>query len=119
MDVTKQKETEKRLQKLNKSLEDRIYQVEELQKQLKEQVIRDPLTNLYNRRFLQESIQREISRAKRNNSNLSFIMLDIDYFKKFNDTYGHIAGDLVLQKIAIIITKNIRFEDFACRYGGR
>lgn len=85
---------------------------------LKEQSIRDPLTGLYNRRYLEETLEREFRRAARANQKVSVIMLDIDYFKKFNDTYGHEAGDLILQKVARVIQKAVRAEDIVCRYGG-
>lgn len=85
---------------------------------LREQSIRDPLTGLYNRRFLEESLAREIFRAKRSASMIAVMMLDIDHFKQFNDIYGHDAGDAVLQGIARVLQKFVRREDIVCRYGG-
>jgi diguanylate cyclase (GGDEF)-like protein len=85
---------------------------------LENQSIRDSLTGLFNRHFMQMSLEREIARAARRNQILAVYMLDLDHFKKFNDTYGHAAGDTVLKAIAEIFRYSIRTEDFACRYGG-
>ena len=85
---------------------------------LREQSIRDPLTGMYNRRYMEETLEREILRASRRKEPLGVIMLDIDHFKKFNDTYGHQAGDTVLQTLGQFLTTSIRGEDIACRYGG-
>ena len=81
-------------------------------------ILRDPLTGLYNRRYMDESIGREIHRAKRHEMPLCFLMVDIDYFKKFNDTYGHQAGDILLKKLGKLLKVNSRAEDFIFRYGG-
>lgn len=89
-----------------------------LRDSLREQSMRDPLTNLYNRRYLEDSIQRELARADREKKPLSIIMLDIDFFKRINDEYGHAAGDQVLVVIARILSENVRGEDLVCRYGG-
>jgi len=85
---------------------------------LRQQSIRDPLTNLFNRRYLEETLERELLRAARNNEKLGVIMLDIDQFKHFNDTYGHQAGDALLKSLGVFFIGNIRGEDVACRYGG-
>lgn len=85
---------------------------------LKNQSIRDPLTGLFNRRYLQESVAEEIQRATKKQQSIGMIMLDVDYFKKFNDTFGHQAGDKVLQAIAQLLMRSIRNVDLACRYGG-
>ncbi|MBY0501968.1 MAG: diguanylate cyclase [Alphaproteobacteria bacterium] len=82
------------------------------------QAIHDPLTGLYNRRFLDESLQREIYRANRYSHPISLLMLDIDHFKRINDTYGHNAGDEVLKVIALLLQKYSRKSDIACRFGG-
>jgi len=82
------------------------------------QSIRDPLTGLYNRRYLEETMQREEMRAQRNNLPLSIIMADIDHFKNFNDTHGHHAGDLLLQAFGKELQAMVRGDDIACRYGG-
>jgi len=89
-----------------------------LRDRLKDQAIRDPLTNLYNRRYLEESLQRELYRAHRYAQPVSLIMVDIDHFKKINDTYGHEAGDYVLKNVAQILQKHYRKSDMACRFGG-
>ena len=85
---------------------------------LRLQSICDPLTGLYNRRHMEESLRRELSRASRQKTMLAVAMLDVDHFKKFNDTYGHDAGDLVLQSVAKVLKKMLRESDIVCRYGG-
>jgi diguanylate cyclase (GGDEF)-like protein len=89
-----------------------------LRARLEEQSIHDGLTNLYNRRFMEIALEREVRLAARSKSELSLLMLDIDHFKCFNDTFGHVAGDEVLRGIAEILHETVRQEDFACRYGG-
>lgn len=86
--------------------------------QLREQSIRDYLTNLFNRRYLEETLRREIQRAKRKQVPLGLIMLDVDGFKRINDTLGHAAGDVVLQELGKFLEGHIRQSDIACRYGG-
>jgi two-component system, cell cycle response regulator len=78
----------------------------------------DGLTQIYNRRYFEESLERELSRCRRYKRALSLVMIDIDYFKKINDTYGHLAGDVVLKAVASTINKKIRREDVLARYGG-
>jgi diguanylate cyclase (GGDEF)-like protein/PAS domain S-box-containing protein len=85
---------------------------------LRDQSIRDPLTGLFNRRFIEESLERELIRARRKNQSLSVLFLDIDHFKRFNDTFGHDAGDLVLQSFADLLRRFFRGDDVACRWGG-
>jgi diguanylate cyclase (GGDEF)-like protein/PAS domain S-box-containing protein len=85
---------------------------------LRTQSIRDPLTGLYNRRYLEETLDREIRRAARAEQSLGILMLDLDHFKKFNDTHGHEAGDSVLREAADFLTRSIRIEDTVCRFGG-
>lgn len=87
-------------------------------KSLKEDSIRDPLTNLYNRRFLQDYLSRELIRAKREGIRVAVIMLDLDHFKRVNDTKGHGVGDIVLMEIAALLKRHIRGSDIACRFGG-
>lgn len=89
-----------------------------LHETLRSQSIRDPLTGLFNRRFMEESLELEIRRASRNQRPLGMIMIDIDHFKYFNDTFGHEAGDLLLKELGALLKGNIRGEDIACRYGG-
>lgn len=89
-----------------------------LREALKDQSIRDPLTGLYNRRFMQESLERELLRARRTNRPFTVMFIDIDHFKRFNDSFGHDAGDLVLQVFAKALTSHFRGGDIICRYGG-
>ncbi len=85
---------------------------------LREQSIHDELTGLYNRRFLNESLSREIERTRRRQGQLAAIMMDVDLFKPFNDTYGHEAGDVVLAAIGGMLREHVRVSDVAFRYGG-
>jgi diguanylate cyclase (GGDEF)-like protein len=85
---------------------------------LKAQSIRDPLTGLYNRRYMEESLERELSRASRKKSALGIMMIDVDHFKQFNDSFGHEAGDAVLRQMGNFLRIYFRGEDVACRYGG-
>ena len=103
-DVTEQKQTEAEIQRL--------------QTELHEQAVRDPLTGLYNRRFLNEALNSELARAMRENFPVSFIMIDIDRFKHLNDTFGHPAGDVVLKQLAAQILSQSRAFDIICRFGG-
>lgn len=89
-----------------------------LHETLQNQSIRDPLTGLFNRRYLEESLEREIHRAIRSGQQVSVIMLDVDHFKQFNDTFGHDAGDAVLRELGVFLQSSIRSTDIACRYGG-
>jgi diguanylate cyclase (GGDEF)-like protein/PAS domain S-box-containing protein len=89
-----------------------------LRQRLQNQSIRDPLTDLYNRRYLEETLEREFHRAERNQQTVGIIMVDIDHFKQFNDQFGHEAGDVVLQTLGHFLNEYIRKGDIACRYGG-
>jgi diguanylate cyclase (GGDEF)-like protein len=93
---------------VNSDLRDRLHQ----------QSIRDPLTSLFNRRFMEETLDKEISRAMRSGQPLGIIMMDIDYLKRFNDTYGHEAGDMMLRALGSFLQQNVRKGDVACRFGG-
>jgi PAS domain S-box-containing protein len=117
-DVTERKQAENDLTDMNEILWGKIEEVESLRAQLQEQAIRDPLTGLFNRRFFSESLEKETAQAVRDNTPLSFIILDIDFFKKINDTYGHKCGDFVLQTFAKFLSDNTRSGDLLCRYGG-
>jgi diguanylate cyclase (GGDEF)-like protein len=90
----------------------------QLRETLREQSIRDPLTRLFNRRFLEESLEREMELASRKGHSLAVIFLDLDHFKRFNDTFGHDAGDMVLQSLADLFRTFFRTTDICCRYGG-
>jgi diguanylate cyclase (GGDEF)-like protein len=89
-----------------------------LRERLKNQSIRDPLTALFNRRYLEETLEREIRRSVRHTRPLTIIMLDLDHFKTFNDSFGHGAGDAVLKATGQLLFTFLRKEDIACRYGG-
>jgi diguanylate cyclase (GGDEF)-like protein len=89
-----------------------------LRETLKHESIHDSLTGLFNRRYMEESLKREIYRARRQGQPVGVIMIDIDHFKQFNDSFGHEAGDRVLQELASFLQSNIRSSDIACRYGG-
>jgi diguanylate cyclase (GGDEF)-like protein len=89
-----------------------------LRESLRNSSIIDALTGLYNRRYLDETLPREIARAQRANQEVGLIMLDVDHFKSFNDNYGHEAGDMVLREIGVAIKKISRISDLACRFGG-
>ncbi len=90
----------------------------QLRAKLERQALRDPLTGLYNRRYLEETLQRELRRAERSRKKLGLLMLDIDYFKNFNDRHGHAAGDALLRAIGRFLEEHTRGADLACRYGG-
>ncbi|OGB82079.1 MAG: hypothetical protein A2496_22825 [Burkholderiales bacterium RIFOXYC12_FULL_60_6] len=89
-----------------------------LRDRLRNQAIRDPLTDLFNRRYAEETLVRELQLAVRKQTPLSVIFLDLDHFKRINDTYGHDAGDVVLEKVGILMKTHTRGHDVACRYGG-
>lgn len=89
-----------------------------LREKLREQAIRDPLTGLFNRRFLEETLSRDVYRAQRRNSPLCVVMLDLDDFKRFNDTFGHAAGDALLRELGRVLREKLRKSDISCRYGG-
>ncbi len=89
-----------------------------LRESLKNQAIRDGVTGLFNRRYLNETLDRELSRGKRLGTTMGFIMMDLDHFKEYNDIYGHEAGDEMLEALGNLIRWQTRKEDLACRYGG-
>lgn len=89
-----------------------------LREKLKSLAIRDPLTGLYNRRYLEETVHREFPRAQRKGKGVSVVMLDVDKFKRFNDTHGHQAADEVLSGLGQLMMSSMRKEDVCCRYGG-
>jgi diguanylate cyclase (GGDEF)-like protein/PAS domain S-box-containing protein len=103
-DVTARKKAERKVLALNR--------------RLAEQAIRDPLTGLYNRRHMEESLARELLLARRNGTPVSVVMCDIDHFKLINDRYGHQAGDKVLKTFGSVVKRGCRSSDIACRYGG-
>jgi len=135
-DISARKRSEQRIQQLNADLETRVRDrtaeledtvadlqhaladAEGLRRELREQAIRDPLTGLFNRRYLEETLAREVARATRGRSTLGVVMLDLDKFKLLNDTLGHTAGDAALREIGHLLRENVRAGDVACRYGG-
>jgi diguanylate cyclase (GGDEF)-like protein/PAS domain S-box-containing protein len=90
----------------------------QLRETLRDQSIRDSLTGLFNRRFMEESLDRELQRARRKKRSLAVLFLDLDHFKRFNDAFGHDAGDTVLRRIAEVFREHFRGDDVVCRYGG-
>lgn len=116
--ISERKAAESALKESNRQLHARIEEIGRLQVALQELAVRDSLTGLYNRRYLDETLEREVSRARREGIPLSLVMLDIDYFKRVNDGYGHQVGDEVLRVLATTLSADIRAEDVACRYGG-
>jgi diguanylate cyclase (GGDEF)-like protein/PAS domain S-box-containing protein len=117
-DITERKQAADRLKTANEQLQLHVTEVEKLQQELSVQAIRDPLTGLYNRRFLAESMGRETARAARGIRPLSVLILDIDHFKSINDTFGHKSGDEVLLQLGALLAATVREEDIVCRYGG-
>jgi diguanylate cyclase (GGDEF)-like protein/PAS domain S-box-containing protein len=89
-----------------------------LREELRAEAIHDPLTGLFNRRYLEETLPRELHRAQRAHSPLCVAMLDLDNFKRFNDTYGHDAGDSLLRELGRLLLGKLRKSDISCRYGG-
>lgn len=118
LDITERKRAEENRQYTNHQLSVQLTEIQKLQAKLHEQTLRDPLTNLYNRRYLGEALSHEASRAEREGKPFSLIMLDLDLFKHINDTYGHPVGDLFLVEIADLLRQHVRGMDTACRYGG-
>jgi diguanylate cyclase len=115
----------KEMQANNKMLEARLsaskQEIEQLQQNLqtvRTESMTDPLTMLSNRKFFDAALAKAMAEAKEKNEPLSLLMCDIDHFKKFNDTYGHLTGDQVLRLVAMSIKQNVKGQDVAARYGG-
>lgn len=117
-DITERKLNERLLMQANQELQSHIKKIEQLRGELQEQAILDPLTGLYNRRYLAEFLTHEFKRAERENIPISLLMMDVDHFKSINDSYGHKTGDKFLIAIADLLKNNSRGSDIACRYGG-
>lgn len=117
-DVTDRIATERALLKANEELTGRLAEIKALHADLAEQVIRDPLTGLFNRRYLDETIHRELGRAEREGYPVGIVMIDIDHFKRVNDESGHASGDMTLKLLASQLALLTRPGDIACRYGG-
>ncbi len=117
-DITEHKWLENDLTFANETLTRQLEEINKLREKLQEQAIRDPLTNVYNRRYMTEFLSLEVARAERDGTPLSVVIMDVDNFKKFNDTYGHKCGDMVLQRIAEFLNQHTRKGDVVCRFGG-
>jgi diguanylate cyclase (GGDEF)-like protein len=105
-------------QHLNDALQQKIAEAEALQLQLRDQAVRDPLTRLYNRRFLAEASVARIELARRQATAIAIVLIDIDHFKQINDRHGHGRGDEVLQRFAALLRERMRRSDDICRFGG-
>ncbi len=112
------RQAQENLQETNQALQSQIHTIEAIQDELREQAIRDPLTSLYNRRYLNQSFSQKLKTAERKSTPLSVIMFDIDHFKSFNDAYGHLIGDQLLIELGKLLRQHTRSSDIACRYGG-
>jgi diguanylate cyclase (GGDEF)-like protein len=117
-DVTESRQAERALAAANAVLRDQLVEIERLRAELEQQAIRDALTGLFNRRYLDEMLVRELARAAREEYPVSIALLDVDHFKSVNDTFGHAAGDRMLVAIGGLLTGGVRAGDVACRYGG-
>lgn len=117
-DISERKRLEHNLQSANLALRQHVSEIEGLQQNLREQVVRDPLTGLFNRRYLDETLPRVLAHMMALGRPVSVIMADADYFKRINDTYGHQAGDQVLSTLGANLREVMRVGDIVCRYGG-
>lgn len=117
-DVSEQENALLALKNQNDELQQRLADIERLKNRIREQSIRDPLTNLYNRRFLNEFMERELALARRNQKPLAVVMLDLDHFKQLNDQFGHQTGDKVIELVAKLLLRQSRKTDILFRYGG-
>ncbi len=107
-----------RIKNLYDQLQDKVKQLEQAKERLRELAVTDGLTGLYNYRYFKEYFTQEIRRVLRHKKIVSLMMLDIDFFKQYNDTHGHLAGDEVLRTLAKLMIDNLRSIDVAARYGG-
>jgi diguanylate cyclase (GGDEF)-like protein/PAS domain S-box-containing protein len=117
-DVTAHQHAKDALRRANEILQAQLVEIQSLHAQLREQAIRDSLTGLFNRRYMEETLERELASARRSKNPMSIVMLDIDHFKDLNDDQGHRAGDQVLCGLSELIQVKTRQSDVACRYGG-
>lgn len=117
-DATERVQAEIELRATHETLQTQFNEISMLKDALQKQAIHDPLTNLYNRRYLNEMLEHEVARATRENYPIGIMLIDIDRFKGFNDTYGHSAGDEMLKSLSHLLVDSIREGDVACRYGG-
>ncbi len=107
-----------RIKELHDQLNTKVKELEEAQERLRQLAITDGLTGLFNHRYFKEHLEQELYRASRHHSEVSLIMIDIDFFKRYNDTFGHPAGDALLRAVARMLKDNVRKIDIAARYGG-
>ena len=114
----KLRDTREALRQSEQALQRQLEEINALQARLSEQANRDPLTGLYNRRYLDSTLERELARCQREGQPLSLMLIDLDHFKLVNDTWGHPAGDEVLRQLADMLASRARLADVACRYGG-
>ncbi|UTH75097.1 histidine kinase N-terminal 7TM domain-containing protein [Chromobacterium sp. IIBBL 290-4] len=117
-DITLRREAEDALKNANQQLIERLAEIEQLQTALREQALRDPLTGLFNRRYLDETFEREKNRAERERHPIAVAMIDLDNFKRINDQHGHQMGDQVLRSLAGLLQRESRAADIVCRLGG-
>ena len=117
-DVSERRGMEEGLRTANETLKAQLAEIEALQAKLRDQALRDPLTGVFNRRFLAETLARETARARRDSRAYAVVILDLDHFKRVNDTHGHEAGDRVLVAAAELLRSHTREGDLVCRYGG-
>ena len=117
-DVTEQRRIQDELQRAHQELAARLAEIEGLNAQLREQAVRDPLTGLHNRRYLEQTMKRDISRARRSRESLVVALIDVDRFKSVNDVHGHAVGDRVLLRLADVLLGHVRTSDLVCRVGG-
>ncbi len=117
-DVTEQRRVQEALARANEALAAQVMKIEVLNGRLREQAVRDPLTSLHNRRYLDETINRDMARVSRGGLPLAVAALDLDRFKEINDTHGHAAGDQVLRRMADVLRLHVRASDLVCRSGG-
>lgn len=116
--ITARVHDQRRLQEAHDQLQKQVTEISRLQESVREQAIHDALTGLFNRRYLEETLPREVASSGRRNAPMSIILLDVDFFKAINDTYGHQVGDRTLQALAALLDASTREGDIACRYGG-
>lgn len=117
-DITARRNAEFALQQTNERLAQQLAENQRLHEKLQEEAIRDPLTNLFNRRYFLESLNREMNRAEREQYPVTLMMLDVDHFKQLNDKHGHAAGDQVLVEFGRRLRDGMRKADVVCRWGG-
>jgi len=123
IDITEKKSAEAKLAQYNKELEGlvekRTAQLNDANQKLEQMAYQDVVTGLYNRRYFNKALEREIRRARRHQQPISLLIADVDYFKNYNDTYGHLAGDICLKKIAHLFKQHFqRASDLIARFGG-